>query len=150
MYRSTSATIEDTKELCHQLDLLSVKYHKVIIVGNFNLHTATHTEVECIQLFALEHNLSQLVIESTCGTSLLDLVFVSSYFIGGKLDTLPKIGNSDHDCQLLTIPGLHKLEVNKNKTYVPVILYEHLSYLISLIDWHAVFSRCSTTDSYVK
>ena len=76
-----------------------------------------------------------------------DLVFISPHFFCGRLDSLLKVGNSDHDSQLLTALRLHKLEVNENKTFVPIILYKHLSYLVSLIDWHAVFSRCSTTDS---
>ena len=67
VYRLILAKLKIPKALCHQLDLLSVKYSKVIIVSDFNLHTATRTEIYYVQLFALEHNLSQLVIESNRG-----------------------------------------------------------------------------------
>ena len=118
-------------------------FQKAIIVGDLNLHMATHAEIEYVQLLALDLNLHQLAYEPTRGSSLLNLIFVKHHFAGGRINTLPKF--SDHNSQLLTVDWS---QPQTNHTYSRIVQYDMLSSILGSVDWNIEFRNCKVTDDF--
>ena len=89
VYRTPSANLSETKDLCVMLDSFVTRhnYSDVIIVGDFNVPGVKwNTEIvyyagaeSVISRFAIDHSLVQVATKPTRRDALLDLVFVSSH-----------------------------------------------------------------------
>ena len=88
VYRAPWATVDDTENMCNQLEHIIIKHNKTVIVGDFNVPGAqwspgsTMISGPCglLQQFACDHDLTKIARQPTRHSSLLDLVFVSSHY----------------------------------------------------------------------
>ena len=99
--------------------------------------------VDCL---VSEHGLQQITCVPTRWNSLLDLIFVSAYFINSVVDDIVPVDSSDHDAQLIALRTSEPLSIGRRKT----VDYERLRFLLSQIDWNRFFLRCTEVDDYIS
>ena len=131
VYRTPSASLSDTKNLCVMLDNFVTwhNYSDVIIVGDFsvpgvkwNTKIVYYAGAESV----ISHSLVQVTTKSTRRDTLLDLVFVSSYLHNVEVVNLAPVGKSDHDGQVISLP--HNAVDESHDTLVSAVDYEQLSF----------------------
>jgi endonuclease/exonuclease/phosphatase family metal-dependent hydrolase len=108
--------MDDSKDMCNQLERIIIKHVKIVIVGDFNMpsaqwsSTSAATSGPCglLQQLASGHDLAQIACQPTRESSLLDLIFVSSHFVNSCITNLAPVGDSDHARSYCTCPSLHE------------------------------------------
>ena len=155
VYRAPWATVDDTENMCNQLEHIIIKHNKTVIVGDFNVPGAqwspgwTMISGPCglLQQFACDHDLTQIARQPTRHSSLLDLVFVLSHYTQSTITDLAPIGDSDHSRQLLHLPITSTVS---NTNMSTVVDYDMLSSLLQTVDWSVTFSGCESADDYAE
>ena len=139
------------KDLCRQLDQVTYKYAKIVLVGNFNFHndafnSAISTSCSEFHRFIMERDLHILDSGPTRGESKLDLVFVSSHFTYSHIVVLSSIAGADHDIQFVSIPQWS----DWSRIRWAQIDYLQLDNTLAQIDWSSFFSGCVSADEYAE
>lgn len=157
VYRAPWATYADTKDMCKELDKITMQHRKIVIAGDFNLpnvkwntttkdyNDGTLRTDQLICQFIDEHNLMQLATLPTRQNKILDLILVSSHFANGFVDDHPPIGGSDHSAQVIK---LNYTCSETRKDLCADIDIQRLNYYLSLLDWNCLFTGCDNVDVY--
>ena len=152
VYRPNWGSASDLKDLCRQLDQVTYKHSKIILVGAFNFHNDAFNSAistSCLEFhrFIMECDLNILDSRPTCGESKLDLVFVSTHFTDSHIVVLPSIAGADYDIQLVSIPQWSDWSRIREWAQID---YLQLDNTLAQIDWSSFFSGCVTADEYAE
>ena len=145
VYRPNWASASDLKDLCRQLDQVTYKYAKIVLVGDFNFHndafdSAISTSCSEFHRFIMERDLYILDSGPTRGKSKVDLVFALSHFTDSHIVVLPSIAGADHDIQLVSIPQWSDWSHIREWAQID---YLQLDNTLEQIDWSSFFLAVS-------
>ena len=161
-YRSTSMaheSLDNNMKFIRCLEKLTAVNHCVILLGDFNLPgiswNADSLPSDVIHLKFLEYfyssGLRQFNIIPTRNNAILDLIFSNDHSIVSDLCTLPPLASSDHD--VISFSIIISFTPNPNFKPRPTLNYSKCNYDLLIldlnsIDWHNIFSSCTTADDY--
>ena len=155
IYRSERGHLQNMSNICNFINTL--ENYDTILVGDFNLPGITwenpepNSILETLFLEAVQDKLlSQMVMEPTRGSNILDLMFVSNPEMVESCDVILPLGQSDHNGTKLE----YKVNVKRtNSEPRKVFLYSKGDYpgfrkAVEDIEWERIFKHRTLEQSW--